>query len=163
MEWCLFFSQVFRRIGKDGRVWRRGIRSVHLGHAGTDGAAASRPVTRTVVAPAAAATDGPRGGVHVAKRITVLLVVLEELGSGDGRRGRGRVVAEAECDDEVGKDLGLLVVDHAVAVVEEDQVGKEAVEVRVEVQHHDLLEMPVVQVGYHMEQQPEDLLHQALE
>lgn len=60
------------------------------------------------------------------------------------------------------EDLGLLVFDKAEPAVEEDQVGKEAVQVPVEAEEEQLAKVPVVEVSHHVEQEPVNLPHHRL-
>ena len=59
--------------------------------------------------------------------------------------------------------LQLFLLDHGEPEVELDEVREEGVEVCVQLEEDDLLEVGVVDVGHHVEEQPVDLLHVALE
>lgn len=60
------------------------------------------------------------------------------------------------------QDLRLLLLNESEAVVEEDEVCEDTVEVCVQVEKHHLAKVAVVEMGQHVEQQPLDLLHNGL-
>lgn len=65
--------------------------------------------------------------------------------------------------DEILQDLGLFGLDELEGVIEEGEVRKHAVELRVQIQQHHLPEVAMVKVRQNVEYQPKDLPYDRLE